>query len=694
MLANIVAILVMILGFGFVIFWHELGHFLGARWAKMRVEQFAVGMGHALISYRKGIGVKLGSTAAEFDARVMKEFNDREIREKERRDSEGKLYEIGHTPSLREKYDIAKDLGIGETEYRLAWIPIGGYVKPTGQDDLRPAAVAAKDDPGSYAAAPVGKRMVMISAGVVMNVILAAILFFVLFYFVGFRAPRPIVSGVQSNSPAAEAGVIGGDELVSLNGHALQDFNKTRMWTALMPDDEKVELKIRRDGELKTLHVQPRPTRVNANMLALGISPAYLLKGAPADRIDQKEVEKLSPDQRAVMPGEKIVAVNGQPIGVEDFAAFDRIIQSSSGAPIALTIENEKEQRREQSVRPVFATGFNGGAFTLAGMRPRTRIASIGEGSCAKGKLEKGDIIFSLRDESADIVVYHPAIELFARLVTDAGRREAPVQLTVMRGDETLVLEPIVPTNKLANKQRGLNVGLDADVDHAVVAATSVPKADEQPSPDAIPPGATLAAIDGNPVSTWMDVHRVLGNYTKPSGVFFMAMTAQGEKTVKIDLNDNEVLNVRTIRYENPIHTLDMAMMVRETDNPLTAVAWGVGETRDLILQTYITLRRVFGGSVPASNLSGPVGIFKAGRLFALQGTDSFIWFLALVSANLAVVNFLPVPILDGWHFLSLLKEKLTGKPVNERVQEYASWLGLALILSLLIFVTFNDLTR
>jgi regulator of sigma E protease len=148
------------------------------------------------------------------------------------------------------------------------------------------------------------------------------------------------------------------------------------------------------------------------------------------------------------------------------------------------------------------------------------------------------------------------------------------------------------------------------------------------------------------------------------------------------------------VRYANPIATLAPWPVVRTTHNPVEAVTWGIAETRDLILQGYLTLQRVFGGSVPASNMSGPVGIFQAGTAFAKRGPDWFVWFLAVISANLAVVNFLPVPILDGWHFLGLIKEKLTGKPLSEGVQVVAQYVGLAMILSLILFVTFNDITR
>ena len=97
------------------------------------------------------------------------------------------------------------------------------------------------------------------------------------------------------------------------------------------------------------------------------------------------------------------------------------------------------------------------------------------------------------------------------------------------------------------------------------------------------------------------------------------------------------------------------------------AAAWGVGETRDFILQFYLTLQRMFQGSVSYKNMMGPVGIVTAGARFAFKGTDWLIWFLSLISANLAVVNFLPIPVLDGGHMVLLIAEKVRGKPVKDR---------------------------
>src|ERR1700709_827907 len=77
--AGMLALLVF--GFGFVIFWHELGHFLAAKWVGIKVEQFAVGMGHAIVSFRKGIGWRLGNTRAEYERRINEHLNAKQVGE-------------------------------------------------------------------------------------------------------------------------------------------------------------------------------------------------------------------------------------------------------------------------------------------------------------------------------------------------------------------------------------------------------------------------------------------------------------------------------------------------------------------------------------------------------------------------------------------------------------------------------------
>src|SRR5688572_18365760 len=117
-------LLLIILGFGVLIFIHELGHFLAAKWAGIRTEAFAVGMGPVIVSWRKGIGLRFGSSAPEYEKRVREFLKSDEVHTSEL--SKEKLYRVGDK------------LGMGETEYSLRWLPIGGFVKMLGQEDANP----------------------------------------------------------------------------------------------------------------------------------------------------------------------------------------------------------------------------------------------------------------------------------------------------------------------------------------------------------------------------------------------------------------------------------------------------------------------------------------------------------------------------------------------------------------------------
>src|SRR5256885_5307346 len=109
-LSNALSIALLIIGFGFVIFWHELGHFLAAKWVGIKVEQFAVGMGHALISFRKGIGVRLGNTRKEYESRIKSQLHSKGVEKP--KDQED------YTDAQKSR--AADELGLGETEYRIS----------------------------------------------------------------------------------------------------------------------------------------------------------------------------------------------------------------------------------------------------------------------------------------------------------------------------------------------------------------------------------------------------------------------------------------------------------------------------------------------------------------------------------------------------------------------------------------------
>jgi regulator of sigma E protease len=128
---------------------------------------------------------------------------------------------------------------------------------------------------------------------------------------------------------------------------------------------------------------------------------------------------------------------------------------------------------------------------------------------------------------------------------------------------------------------------------------------------------------------------------------------------------------------------------------PVDAVMMGYKKTIMFIAQTYVTLKRLIGGLVSPKDLMGPVGIITLSyRIVADRPFVYYVYFLGLISAAIAVFNFLPLPPLDGGLVVLLVVEKIKGSALSERVQAIIAYTGWTLIGSLILYVTFNDIVR
>jgi regulator of sigma E protease len=128
--------------------------------------------------------------------------------------------------------------------------------------------------------------------------------------------------------------------------------------------------------------------------------------------------------------------------------------------------------------------------------------------------------------------------------------------------------------------------------------------------------------------------------------------------------------------------------------DPFTAVVRGVERTGEMSLFILLTLWKLVTGVVPASTIGGPIQI---GMVLGQAAQDSFLTYflwMAGISVNLAVLNLLPVPMLDGGHLLFFAIEAVLGRPLSERKREVAQQVGLALLLLLMVFALGNDILR
>lgn len=684
--SSLLNIVFVALAFGFVIFWHELGHFLAARWAGVRVEQFAVGMGHAVFSWRKGIGFRLGNTQAEFERKVQEEYDRRHASGSPTGSATGEA----PAPTLREQYDIAKELGLGETEYRFNWIPLGGYVKPTGQDDLRPATEVGADDPHAFGAKPVSKRMVIISAGVIMNVILAFILYVVLFLH-GFTAPAAVVGEVLPGSPAQAAGIQSGDRILSINGKPQEDYTKLKMNTALLEANTPATMQVDRPGVGKlTLKVTPAPNVNESDMPALGVASASTMSGPEKSDDDLKVID---PDISVLIGEGRIVRVNGQDVSKEtDDHVLVQAVQAARGRSVPVVIRYPDGKEKPFDVQPTLMRYFSDPISTplsIAGMIPRVRLAGLQKDSPAdKGNLRPGDVIEQVAVVGTGESQQAPSIEAFMKFTQQAAKDNRQVRLNVIRNGVSIAPVQLDPSFKIDRNRRGIGVMPEIDLGEPVIAGTL----DSTPADRAgLKSDERIVAVNATPVKSWPDVIAALT--AAPGDVTLSLTSPSGDRDVALPLSAVDHKRLDEMGFEQNLPLMPL-MVVRKTHNPFIAASWGWEETKQSLFQVYLTIRRLFEGSVPVSNLSGPVGIFTAGTSAASRGIDWLIWFTALISANLAVVNFLPIPIVDGGLFTFLCVEKLTGRPPSPKIQAAAQIVGLVLLGSLFLFVTYHDILR
>jgi regulator of sigma E protease len=284
--------------------------------------------------------------------------------------------------------------------------------------------------------------------------------------------------------------------------------------------------------------------------------------------------------------------------------------------------------------------------------------------------------------------------------------------MTVLRGEKLVVLNDLKASLKVSDDRYGLGIGLIPDEQHTLLADVD---AGSSAAKAGLKGGDTLTAINGKPVTSWFQVQQILSQIpldkdgNPPAAAITYLRDGEKPQTASLQLDKAEFQNLKNMRYTHSLQLRELTepRIARGWDsqgNPATgpggrfralqAAYWGVTETRDFVLQFYLTLHRMVDRSISPSNMMGPVGIFIGGKAFAYKGTDWLLWFLSMISANLAVVNFLPIPVVDGGQFMFLIFEKIKGKPLSPRAMAIAQYVGLAFLAGVVLFVTYHDIIR
>ena len=207
-------------------------------------------------------------------------------------------------------------------------------------------------------------------------------------------------------------------------------------------------------------------------------------------------------------------------------------------------------------------------------------------------------------------------------------------------------------------------------------------------------PGDVITAIDGEAIDGFAALQRA----TAASGGQPMLLTVQ---------RDGQTFDVSlTPRLENPDDPASRPLLgiqkqgtellpLIEPVGPVSAVGFGVARTWDIIVVSLTGLAEVVTGAQKAEEvLGGPIRIAEVSGEAASRGLGVFIGLIAVLSTSIGLINLFPIPILDGGHLMFYAIEKLRGAPLREKWMELGNRIGLALVLMLMLFATFNDIAR
>ena len=193
--------------------------------------------------------------------------------------------------------------------------------------------------------------------------------------------------------------------------------------------------------------------------------------------------------------------------------------------------------------------------------------------------------------------------------------------------------------------------------------------------------GDEITAIDGQPIEAWTDVSAAIAS-------------AEGGQIIMTVQRDGRTLEAAV----TPEQTQDGAYLIgitsRVSHNPFRAVAEGAKSTWNITVSMFQTLSQLFTGQLGADSLSGPVGMVQMVSQTTQYGWWYYGFLTALICINLAIINMLPLPALDGGRIIFVIISMITGRPVSQKVEGTVHFVGIMLLFGLMAYVTFNDITR
>lgn len=715
-------------GLGFVIFVHELGHFLVAKACGVKCEKFLIGFDF-------------------FDVKIA-----------------GKVIIPRKLVSWK----------WGETEYAIGIIPLGGYVKMLGQDDNPSKAAeeierakvrkqqekveagggsadAAKSDekgeyeldPRSYQAKSVPQRMAIISAGVIMNLIFAVI-FATIAFMIGVPFIPCEVGSLVAGGPAWKEDMQPSHRVVAMGKDGQRSekirFVDFRQAVAIHGDEEPFPLRLRAPDGTETDKF-PQPSNDVYKIKGIDLASIGL---APATSLTLSKEVPVIPTQPAAItgqfkPGDKFVKLDGKKI--ENARELKEYLTLHAERPIVFTVERSDGEAGGAAKQIDIEVDPNPMRRLGLAMKIGT-ISAIQKDSPAFGKLQAGDLILTVDGQPVGNLIQpgNSQLESSDNARQDPQPNPNPILLSTWlqakaRAGEEVTLRVLRTVGDLKEEFRDIKItprlpitspsyggpGHPISVDELGIALPILNwVAAVEPGTEAakvIEPGDKITKVEFVLAPEWKDNEELepLRNVEDPIDLvadeddwprvhYKMQLLPPKTKIKLVYLRDG---NQQTAEF-NP-HTggawgsfynptrgffLETKEETLKADGFGEAIRLGVWQTGQDATRVFRFLRKLISGGISPTNLGGPGTIVVAATSEASVSPSRLLLFFTLLSANLAIVNFLPIPVLDGGHMVFLIYELIFRKPPNEKVFMGLTLIGFAFILSLMLFVIGLDVFR
>ena len=553
----------------------------------------------------------------------------------------------------------------GDTLYQLALLPIGGFCRMAGED---PAEHDGAPRPYELRAKSVGQRFLIYSGGVVMNMAFGIVVLpLVLFYGVPFD--DTVIGVVVPGGPAWQAGVEPGMRVLAVNDKPVIGFEYIAHEVAL-GNPERTRMLLQIPGESAPRIIEMVPTEnEEIGIYIVGVGPG----------VDYSKPLQVAAGSAAASAGlrddDVLVDVES---ALPELSLDARLSMAvASGAPLRLRVRGPDAVERSLTITPKLREhpeeprlGVLQALNVVAATRANPDLTAL--------DLRGGDRIVRVNGRR---VLRQRDLEL--ALVADSET----LAVTVVRAGAQVELHGAALDRKRALKLASdVALGPDKSRIELVLGTNAVVAG-------LVQDGDVLLSANGVDVKNWRED--------------FMRITSEAgreQRSVQLRIAreraDGSVEQLELSATPAPFMEAAYGLAPREAlytyraKSVGEAIQVGVQGTWKFATDTWLTIKRMLLGQVSSKNMGGIISIGVASYTFAEMGLAKLIFFLCMLSVNLAFINVLPVPLLDGGHLFFLIIEKVKGSPVSERVFGYSQIVGLVLILTLVIYVTFNDVNR